>query len=1143
MSILKKEYELSVWTEELDSSGKQIEKKGMIIGANDMTYEGRATGIKLKREIKGTNTLTFQMPSKFYDNEKGEFVHNEFVDYLLNETKLKLKYREEWYEFYIKKITEEKKYKAIMYSYECEDSFINELSRTGYEIEFADELNNSVAEVGDFMEEILDDSVWDYTPEHNIGDFTEFKEQRFYRIPLEQFGGKITGYPIDLEVDYTLLLDDNGQPKDYLKKILDKDGLEWNKISNKKDFVEKLLTIENIYTNEKRIIELGDDLAREHQLFWDNYYKDNGKKLLDSKKMVSLEGNYIYVPITDLSMILGTVYEDSYKAVEEPALYGYYGGVDRGYALQPISENPSGFIQFIFLKEGDEYNIDEGGILANNEYHYIIPIEEWNNLLKENLSKKDYSKKGYLYWKQPLSSALKKSEKYNIKEDSDNKIAYTYGATPSSSTIDNFNWYPVYYDGYLDTIKDLEVTQARKISVTDRTEYNKNADMFVTVYNNKANEYCTDEDLYSEVELTKKIKNGEDYRVCSKTDTRQILPTLSRNLVENGTKITSTNGWETKVQNKNNDKDTGTGSASTLLTISVKSTIQKTTSLTETKEVSIDDYDLDGNIDDESISDYYLELLSPCINKTIDFSKEGTTSTDYALNFGIISQEKKIEKDKIYAIRIKTGDIKITGATISYRNLDKIDNLATEQEANTASKEYKQMMYDYKKLFDCFSEENAQKCSEKLKTIGINLSASGQNEITLFYEIIKRYPSSGDTVRGEKIKAIDSLINSILFGGENVMIWTKNNLVVNNEEQVNFEKWNNGKLAGLISIYDKNNKIKNYQKISSIAIKPTKNDNGEYSYTYSDVKFLKFYLYWHLNSYQLSDNFVSSYQADTTEQLTNSIILSWIDEYIVYDKEFNQKINDDLDKIVIGAGAIDLNGNYSIQGIDDENKNYISFSKLFNSQPSLCFVPKKDKQFNATALKEKWYHNLTKAADNSKKWSWSNTKNGDYSIEDDAFLLFKANRTIENPYIAIKTESGPLEIIFNSIQVEKYEESVNNGVVFNVCDTLQTNKNPYYYDNIPIKLIPVTTSTCDEEFLNLIGYDKKTGDFDINCSGNLVWKDSYLISKYNNWADTTDANNPACCGVFLKNSNEDKSIPYLYFQNNIFCGIVYLDKR
>ena len=101
---------------------------------------------------------------------------------------------------------------------------------------------------------------------------------------------------------------------------------------------------------------------------------------------------------------------------------------------------------------------------------------------------------------------------------------------------------------------------------------------------------------------------------------------------------------------------------------------------------------------------------------------------------------------------------------------------------------------------------------------------------------------------------------------------------------------------------------------------------------------------------------------------------------------------------------------------------------------------------------------------------------------------------------------------------------MNNGVVFNVCDTLQTNKNPYYYDNIPIKLIPVTTSTCDEEFLNLIGYDKKTGDFDINCSGNLVWKDSYLISKYNNWADTTDANNPPTIPVMPGGMNHVPTI-------------------
>jgi hypothetical protein len=31
---------------------------------------------------------------------------------------------------------------------------------------------------------ILDGSVWDYHPEMNTGDFTEYNEMRFYKIPL-----------------------------------------------------------------------------------------------------------------------------------------------------------------------------------------------------------------------------------------------------------------------------------------------------------------------------------------------------------------------------------------------------------------------------------------------------------------------------------------------------------------------------------------------------------------------------------------------------------------------------------------------------------------------------------------------------------------------------------------------------------------------------------------------------------------------------------------------------------------------------------------------------------------------------------------------------------------------------------------------
>jgi hypothetical protein len=73
MAIQKREYELSVWNEEL-INGIKKESKGIIIGAHDMSYLGRATSIKFTRHIKGSTSLTFQMPTKFFDSELGEFV-------------------------------------------------------------------------------------------------------------------------------------------------------------------------------------------------------------------------------------------------------------------------------------------------------------------------------------------------------------------------------------------------------------------------------------------------------------------------------------------------------------------------------------------------------------------------------------------------------------------------------------------------------------------------------------------------------------------------------------------------------------------------------------------------------------------------------------------------------------------------------------------------------------------------------------------------------------------------------------------------------------------------------------------------------------------------------------------------------------
>ena len=114
MAIIKKPYEISVWDEKLGENGQKTEIKRAIIGAHDMSYIGRATSPVLTKNLNGTHTLTFQMPSKFFDSAIGEYVHNEFCDNVFNERKIKLQYDGEWYEFYVKNITENKQFKSII---------------------------------------------------------------------------------------------------------------------------------------------------------------------------------------------------------------------------------------------------------------------------------------------------------------------------------------------------------------------------------------------------------------------------------------------------------------------------------------------------------------------------------------------------------------------------------------------------------------------------------------------------------------------------------------------------------------------------------------------------------------------------------------------------------------------------------------------------------------------------------------------------------------------------------------------------------------------------------------------------------------------------------------------------------------------
>ena len=558
-----------------------------------MSYLGRATDIKFEIKLNGTHTLTFQLPDKYFDSEKGEYVRNEFVDNLFNERKIKLYFLGEWYEFYIKSVSETKHFKSYMKKYTCSDAFIEELSRNGYGITFDTELYNNVEEIGTFSRIILEDSIWSYAPEYNWGDFTEYLEEKLFKVPVSLFS-KLVGHKLTYQV-------------------VPREG-------------EQII---NAFTQEKRGLELGDDLAAavdgKGGYFWDAY--DGTMPLMHNVIEDIPNDGYIYIPYSQLEFCYKTTSEEGYAATEEVCYYG-----DKSYAIAPATVDPTALIQFMAIPKGAEVEIDEAGLILNKDFTYVMTVQEWN----DNLNSEYYYK------------FLPKTRK-DIKTFTRHSGDLTYEEAAVGNKV-------AYYEGYLDKINDLEVLYGKKISVTDRTEVNitDEIDQYVKVYNQKFDSeelidlYTNPDDLWQDVD-------GINYRVCSKTDTRQIVPQLARNYLQNGTKIKTTDGWEPcKVYvSEGND---------TYFYTNLQTRVGTTEVAPEPGQQQTDYV--------SKPKDTFLEVI-PCLKSSADTQISGGTRIDTyispvkstddfdyynsIINFGIVGQEKKIIKDTIYCLGIKIG--------------------------------------------------------------------------------------------------------------------------------------------------------------------------------------------------------------------------------------------------------------------------------------------------------------------------------------------------------------------------------------------------------------------------------------------------------------------------------------------------------
>ena len=209
-NLFKKQYEISLWEDVLSfvyedgtiSEGTMIgehgavtaqffkERKICVIGSDSMDTPVRAFNPKLVSNTNGSSTLTFSMFYKYYDMESGQLLDNPFIKLMVNERKIKLRRGElgasdcKWYDFVIKNIQENSENKT--FNYTAKDLFINELSKSGFDIELDAKLENNQGTVWQLGETVLEGSDWqiDQSVEKTI--FKQTKEEPLYKIVLTQ---------------------------------------------------------------------------------------------------------------------------------------------------------------------------------------------------------------------------------------------------------------------------------------------------------------------------------------------------------------------------------------------------------------------------------------------------------------------------------------------------------------------------------------------------------------------------------------------------------------------------------------------------------------------------------------------------------------------------------------------------------------------------------------------------------------------------------------------------------------------------------------------------------------------------------------------------------------------------------------------
>ena len=186
----KDKYEISLWEDYLVDAEESVpahyeERKIAVIGSDTMTSPCRAYNPKLIENINGTNSFTFEMFYTYRENTGAEAnvdQQNPFLNLLVNERKVKCKWKDKWYDFIIKNCQEDSSGKKITYT--CQDLYINELSKNGFSLTFDNELENNTGTAPELVKKVLKGTDWMLSENNDI--IQQEKEEPVYEVKLLQ---------------------------------------------------------------------------------------------------------------------------------------------------------------------------------------------------------------------------------------------------------------------------------------------------------------------------------------------------------------------------------------------------------------------------------------------------------------------------------------------------------------------------------------------------------------------------------------------------------------------------------------------------------------------------------------------------------------------------------------------------------------------------------------------------------------------------------------------------------------------------------------------------------------------------------------------------------------------------------------------